>query len=189
MYTTCKSTNKKSKKTHIILIGSRVLFVVSEAPETFVVSSTTFHKQRQKKRMAQVSGDVENYYREVRNDKSNSDYVLLGYEGNNIVVQSSGSGTNWVDELKDNEAQFVFFRVQTGDKESKRTKFVFLTWVGEQVSVLKKAKISIHKGDVKKVIRDFACEFHCTERADLDVDKIRATVIKAGGANYNGQDS
>eukprot|EP01097_Dermamoeba_algensis_P011307 TRINITY_DN8744_c0_g1_i1.p1 TRINITY_DN8744_c0_g1~~TRINITY_DN8744_c0_g1_i1.p1 ORF type:complete len:144 (-),score=46.64 TRINITY_DN8744_c0_g1_i1:290-721(-) len=138
----------------------------------------------------EVSEAVDSLYQQVRNDKSGTDYVLLGYEGKNkIVVESSGAGTEWVDKLKDEQAQFVFFRVNTGDKESKRTKFVFLTWVGEGVSVLQKAKISVHKSDVKKIIRDFAVEFHFTDRSEVDLEKITTAVRKAGGANYNGQES
>jgi hypothetical protein len=43
------------------------------------------------------------------------------------------------------------------------------------------------QGDVKQVIRDFALEVHCTTQEELNEEKIKAAVIKAGGANYMGQ--
>ena len=41
---------------------------------------------------------------------------------------------------------------QTGDEMSKRSKFVFCTWVGPNVSVMKKAKMSTDKALLKEII-------------------------------------
>ena len=42
---------------------------------------------------------------------------------------------------------------QTGDEMSKRAKFVLVTWVGPNVSVMKKAKMSTDKALMKDVIQ------------------------------------
>jgi hypothetical protein len=42
---------------------------------------------------------------------------------------------------------------QTGDEMSKRSKFVFVTWVGPSVSVMKKAKMSTDKALMKDIIQ------------------------------------
>ena len=42
---------------------------------------------------------------------------------------------------------------QTGDELSKRSKFVFCTWIGPNVSVMKKAKMGTDKALVKDVIQ------------------------------------
>ena len=42
---------------------------------------------------------------------------------------------------------------QTGDEMSKRAKFIFVTWVGQDVSVMKKAKMSTDKALMKDVIQ------------------------------------
>ncbi len=49
-------------------------------------------------------------------------------------------------------SKFSFF-IQTGDEMSKRSKFVFLTWVGSNVSVMKKAKMSTDKLLMKEIIQ------------------------------------
>lgn len=82
--------------------------------------------------------------------------VLFAYEGNNkIVVKGSGSGG--LEELKghleDDAVQYGYLRVVSGDSESKRSKFVFISWVGERVGPLKRAKVSVHKAGVKSVIQ------------------------------------
>ena len=43
--------------------------------------------------------------------------------------------------------------LQTGDEMSKRAKFVFVTWVGPSVSVMKKAKMSTDKALMKDIIQ------------------------------------
>ena len=45
------------------------------------------------------------------------------------------------------------FLLQTGDEMSKRAKFVFVTWVGPSVSVMKKAKMSTDKALMKDIIQ------------------------------------
>ena len=41
--------------------------------------------------------------------------------------------------------------METGDEMSKRAKFVFITWIGKNVSTLKKAKVSTDKAFVKQI--------------------------------------
>ena len=128
-------------------------------------------------------------YQEVRNDSNPTDWCVFGYEGNKIVLVGKGSGgfDEFAAQLTDNGCFYGFVRFTTGDEESKRAKFAFISWAGSGAPALKKAKMSVHKADVKTIIRDFAIETHITEREELDHDKIRATIIKAGGANYMGQ--
>ena len=49
------------------------------------------------------------------------------------------------------ERLFGFLRVTSGDELSKRAKFVFLTWIGDGVSALKRAKVSTDKASVKNL--------------------------------------
>lgn len=92
----------------------------------------------------------------------------------------------------------------TGDELSKRAKFAFITWIGPSVGALKRARVSIDKALVKEVItvlsisslrvkpknswlskrKNFAIEIAASDLTDLQDDKIREQLIKAGGANY-----
>lgn len=66
-------------------------------------------------------------------------------------------GTGGLEELAsrfaDDQAQYAYIRVISGDQESRRTKFVFVSWCGESVGALKRAKMSVHKASVKQVIK------------------------------------
>jgi len=130
-------------------------------------------------------------YKDVRNDATPTNWMLMGYEGPNsnkviLVKKSEGTLEELKAELKENECQYVFIRFITGDTESKRAKFVFMSWVGERVSPIKRAKVSVHKPIVTGVINNFAVAVHCTVPEDVDEGKIRDLLIKAGGANYSG---
>ncbi|PRP88500.1 hypothetical protein PROFUN_03217 [Planoprotostelium fungivorum] len=139
--------------------------------------------------MADVSDpELAQAYQEVRQDSNNTDWVVYGYEGNAIKVQAKGSGD--LDAVKshfqDDQAQYAFVRVTSGDAESKRAKFVFISWCGEGVGALKRAKMSVHKASVKSVVKDFGIELHATTQADLNAEELAQRVKKASGADYSG---
>jgi len=144
------------------------------------------------KKMAQVDERVKEAYTDVRSDASATQWALFGYDPSNkkkIVVQATGSGdwNEFTSHLKDNEAQFGFVRFlipADRDSETKRSKFVFVSWVGTGVGRLARGQVSVHKASVKDVVRDFAVEIHGEERSELEEEKVVAQVIKAGGANY-----
>jgi hypothetical protein len=78
--------------------------------------------------------------------------ALIELDGNKVVFVGQGEGgiTEMKEHLKDDKPQFGYVRVVSGDSESKRTKFVFVSWAGEKVGALKRAKMSVQKADVKK---------------------------------------
>jgi len=140
--------------------------------------------------MADVSDSaLADAYKEIRVDKNETNWILGGYEGNaKIVLQGKGSGgvSELVSNFKDDQAQYAYVRVITGDSESRRTKFVFVSWCGDKVGALKRAKMSVHKASIKTVWRDYAVELHGESPDDLTEDIIMAKVKKAGGADYSG---
>merc|ERR1712093_734365 len=74
------------------------------------------------------------------------------------------------------------------DKDAK-DKIVLIAWTGPKAGILRKAKVSVHKANMKQVFRDFAVETQFSEHDDIDQQKLIQTVVKAGGANYMGQSS
>lgn len=128
---------------------------------------------------------------DVVSDASETTWLILGYEGpksNTVLVQEKGDGDAIEavkEHLKEDECQYCYLRVTAGDEESVRTKFIFLTWVGAKVSAIKRAKISVHKADIKKVIRYYSIELHATDMDDIDKEAIMEAITKAGGANYS----
>ncbi|XP_041375820.1 coactosin-like protein [Gigantopelta aegis] len=124
-------------------------------------------------------------YIDIRNDNSDVSWAILKYEGNKIVLDSTGSSyEEFQSKLTDDTRAFGYVRITTGDEMSKRAKFALITWAGPDVSTLKKAKMGPDKSRVKEVIQNFAVELHITEQEELEQDFIKSALMKAGGANY-----
>lgn len=48
---------------------------------------------------------------------------------------------------------FGYLRVTTGDELSKRAKFVFISWCGNEVGGLKRAKLGTDKASLKQILQ------------------------------------
>uniref|UniRef100_A0A7N5KLJ3 Coactosin-like protein n=2 Tax=Tetrapoda TaxID=32523 RepID=A0A7N5KLJ3_AILME len=70
---------------------------------------------------------------------------------------------------------------------SKRVKFALITWIGEDVGGLQRAKTGTDKTLVKEVVQTYSKELVITDHKDLDEDYIKGELKKAGGANYDAQ--
>lgn len=130
-------------------------------------------------------------YDDIRNDKTASNWLLLNYESeksDKLVLSEVGSGG--LDELKEkleaSKASFVYSRITyANDKESQRHKFVLIIWIGSDVKVMRKAKLSVHTADVKTVLRQFSIEVPANSFDDLNEEDIVSRLRKAGGASYD----
>ncbi|KAL7878601.1 hypothetical protein AOLI_G00095750 [Acnodon oligacanthus] len=127
-------------------------------------------------------------YNLVRDDTTDINWAAFKYDGSTIVP--AGHGTDYADFKSlctDDVRLFGFVRITTGDAMSKRAKFTLITWIGENVSGLQRAKISTDKTLVKDVVQNFAKEFMVSDIRELEEDYIRNELKKAGGANYDAQ--
>ncbi|XP_022068283.1 coactosin-like protein [Acanthochromis polyacanthus] len=127
-------------------------------------------------------------YNQVRDDNTETNWAAFKYEGSMIVP--AGQGTDYEDfktMCTDDSRLFGFVRITTGDAMSKRAKFTLITWIGENISGLQRAKISTDKTLVKDIVQNFAKEFMISDARELEEDYIRMELKKAGGANYDAQ--
>ncbi|KAK9719255.1 hypothetical protein K7432_004889 [Basidiobolus ranarum] len=93
--------------------------------------------------------EIEAAYEDVRNDKTDTNWLLLTYSENKrdvLEVKSTGTGglAEFVDNLEPDQAAFGYLRmVISNDELSQRVKFVFVSWCGPSVKVMRKAKLSV----------------------------------------------
>lgn len=125
-------------------------------------------------------------YELVRNDTTPETWALLKYTDNKEIVLHR-TGTDYDDmlsEFGEEERLYGYVRLEVGDELSKRAKFVLITYIGQNVSPLKKAAVSTDKAFVKMVFSQFQVEILADTLADVSKDKVEDRVRKAGGANY-----
>uniref|UniRef100_A0A8C2JJ73 Coactosin-like protein n=1 Tax=Cyprinus carpio TaxID=7962 RepID=A0A8C2JJ73_CYPCA len=127
-------------------------------------------------------------YNLVRDDTSDICWASFKYDGSTIVPAGHGSDyEEFKSQCADDNRLFGFVRITTGDAMSKRAKFTLITWIGENVSGLQRAKISTDKTLVKDIVQNFAKEFMISDPRELEEDYLRNELKKAGGANYDAQ--
>nr|XP_008523054.1 PREDICTED: coactosin-like protein [Equus przewalskii] len=115
-------------------------------------------------------------------------WVTFKYDGSTIVPGEQGAEyQDFIQQCTDDIRLFAFVRFTTGDAMSKRSKFALITWIGENVSGLQRAKTGTDKTLVKEVVQNFAKEFVISDRKELEEDFIKSELKKAGGANYDAQ--
>lgn len=100
-------------------------------------------------------------------------------------------GSGGVDELKqqldDSQVQFGAFRVVGVDNRettvSRRPKFIWFTYIGSKVSVLKKARVSVMKPEVSQFFNSAVTNLEISKPDDLDKIEISRRLIGIGGAH------
>jgi len=131
-------------------------------------------------------------YDSIRSDKDPTNWLILSYAsavGDKLVLSATGTGglSELADRLDDNQAQYAYVRVEyANDTESKRIKFVLIIWIGEGTKVMRKARVSIESGAVKRVLGHHSIQVDARDKSDLDEKEIVVRLRKAGGADYNG---
>jgi hypothetical protein len=129
---------------------------------------------------------VTQVYEDVRDDNTETNWMLLGYGGSKKTLKVYGSGEgglkDFVSKLPDNEVAYGYVRVIYGD--SGRAKFVFVTYVPDTLSGLAKAKANMHKPSVDRFLKYFHIQVNATTASDLQEAVIQAKLHAAGGANY-----
>lgn len=136
--------------------------------------------------------DISAAYEAVRNDKEDTNWLLISYAqatGNLLKLTKTGSGGigELAEALDDKEVQYGYVRVEyANDAESKRVKFVLVVWIGENTKVMRKARVSIESGEVKRALAHHSIAVTAGDTSELEEADIIARLRKVGGADYNG---
>ena len=124
-------------------------------------------------------------YEDVRSDLTDTEWAVFKFDGPRIMCTARGQCfAEFRQQFSDNERAFGYIRIQMGDELSKRKKFIFLTWIGQDVGVIQRAKMSTDKAIIKDVLNNFAVELQAGVENDLDIELFREALNRAGGANY-----
>ncbi|KAG8418996.1 hypothetical protein J3459_011856 [Metarhizium acridum] len=136
--------------------------------------------------------DIAAAYDAVRSDKDEVDWMLISYAaatGNKLSLSRTGTGgiAELAASLDDAQVQYGYARVEyANDAESTRVKFVLIVWIGENTKVMRKARVSVESGDVKRILSHHSIAITASDRSELEEKDVVARLRKAGGADYNG---
>lgn len=129
---------------------------------------------------------------DVKDDKTPTNFLVLGYvadKPNGIELLAKGSGG--LEELKKSLSPtflgYGFYKVISGDQESKRPKFISISFCGDQAPLVKKGKMGVHVGTIQQIFVYSHLTIQATKVEELVEADILAKVKAVGGVNYDGQ--
>jgi len=128
---------------------------------------------------------IRDVYNEVMADNNGVEWAAFIFDGPKLGVTAKGDDFEYFkSHFGPDDRGFGYIKIMTGDEMSKRSRFVFCTWVGPNVSVMKKAKMSTDKALMKEIIQNLSVELQIENVNEFSLDNFKAEVDKAGGARY-----
>jgi len=126
-------------------------------------------------------------WKDVSNEDSSTDWVVLGYEGKTFELKVVDTGEDGLEEMVDSlsgsKIMYAYCRVK--DPNTGLPKFVFINWQGEGAPTTVKGTCARHVADVTKLFRGAHVTINARTEADVDPDDILDKVSKASGSNYS----
>jgi len=123
--------------------------------------------------------------RAVRANNDETDWMLMGYDGssNNIKLVATGNGDldELITHLKSDQILYGLYRTTDTIDNTVAIKFVMIVWVGEQVPIIRKARITTHKGDVTGFLGQFHVDIHCSNTSEINEEIVKDLVQRASG--------
>ncbi|XP_036382517.1 drebrin-like b isoform X4 [Megalops cyprinoides] len=126
-------------------------------------------------------------YKEVVDEKSNTNWALFTYEGNtnDIRLAEKGDGglEELVEELNSGKVMYAFCRVK--DPNSGLPKYVLINWTGEGVKDARKGLCANHVSSMANFLKGAHVTINARAEEDVEPEAIMQKVAKASGANYS----
>mmetsp|Transcript_23929 Transcript_23929/g.67026 ORF Transcript_23929/g.67026 Transcript_23929/m.67026 type:complete len:169 (-) Transcript_23929:48-554(-) len=116
-------------------------------------------------------------------------WCVYEMQGKDLAVKATGNDgfSGLVNQLDDNSVLWGAFLVKgvddRGSTVSVRDKFVGFTWIGESVSVLKKARVSVQKRDVFRLLDGCGMNIEIMDKESFTPKYILQVLLKSGGAH------
>ncbi|KAM9858057.1 drebrin-like b isoform 2-T2 [Aulostomus maculatus] len=126
-------------------------------------------------------------YKEVVNEKSNTNWALFTYEGNSndirLAEKGDGGLEELVEELNSGKVMYAFCRVE--DPNSGLPKYVLINWTGEGVNDARKGICANHVSSMANFLKGAHVTVNARAEEDVEPEVIMQKVAKASGANYS----
>jgi len=129
-------------------------------------------------------------WKEMSDQKSENNWCLFKLE--NKVLRLAGQGSGGYNELLTHfDQNFVMFgALKVIGKDNRQTleafrpKYVFFTYIGDKVSVLQRAKVSVQRGAAEKIFNGYSTRLDVNGNlANFTRLEICKELLKCGGAH------
>jgi len=167
----------------------------SARPDRAQFKSTASYKpvgvNKQEQGIAIVDGDaLRAAIADVRNDSSDTNWVLATYEGANsntikLLAKGAGGADELIAHLNDDIVGYGLFRgVETFDL-TQNVRFAFINWVGENIHRMLRAKLGTHSGAIKELFSPYHVDLNPTNKAEISAEILGERIRQSMGTADN----
>jgi len=123
---------------------------------------------------------------DVRSDGTSTDWVLATYDGpnsNNVVLAGSGSGgsAELLSHFKDDSVGYALVRQSEKFDDSVRVMFAFISWTGENIHRMLRARLGTHSGAIKDIFAPYHVSINASTLTEVSEDIITTTIRETMG--------
>ncbi len=161
----------------------------------FFTSWNLFHSSNFSYKMATKDIDASDpalaqAWKDMSDQKSENNWCLFVLKNKVLSVAGHGSG-GYAELVQNFDQDYVMFgalKVIGKDVrqtlEALRPKYVFFTFIGDKVSVLNKAKVSVQRGAAEKIFNGYSTRLDVTgDLSNFTKEVIGKELLKCGGAH------
>jgi len=134
-------------------------------------------------------GIIEAYMR-MRNNNDTLSWFILGYAPNSQtklnVIALGDTGFNEMKAEVPEDGVYMYLNHRFGD--TKRSKFIFMTYVPDSLPGLKKSRVVGHRPAVEKFLKYITFQWHILDKAEMILDYVDKRCRIIGGADYSVQE-
>jgi len=122
---------------------------------------------------------------ELKEPSSNTDWILFGYEGDEIALINSGS--NGLEEIKDefDEECVQYALLKIFDETSKMLRFIYIAWCGEYAPPFQKANFSQHSQIIENFFKGYHVKINARCYEDVEPENIISKVQNSSFTNFS----
>ncbi|XP_063933157.1 coactosin-like [Zophobas morio] len=154
--------------------------------------STSKHSVNVSSHALKFSQELRDAMTELRKDGGNVKLVIAEYEKQdprtdklNLGKKSAGDIAEFISSFKDEQAQYGLLRTTDNYEGITTVKFVYVAWIGEKVTGLARARVTVHKGACSELFAPHHVTFEATHRSDISEDEVKSKVQSASGSKVN----
>ncbi|ALC44250.1 CG10083 [Drosophila busckii] len=113
-------------------------------------------------------------WKDVLDDKSDTNWSLFGYEGQTNELKVVGKGDGGVEELLEdlNSGKIMYAFVRIEDPKTGLNKYLLINWQGEGAPVLRKGTCANHIHDVGKLLSGAHLTMNARNEDDIDLERL-----------------
>ncbi|XP_050563941.1 drebrin-like protein B [Spodoptera frugiperda] len=123
-------------------------------------------------------------WKDVLDEKTDTNWVLFGYDGQSndlkFVAKGDGGLDELIDEFNSGKIQYAFLKVD--QPNGSISKYVLINWQGEGAPTVRKGTCANHIKHVANFFTGFHLTMHARTEDDLDEKVIQDKLAKAGSA-------